>query len=60
MRFSAAYVFTKETFVNFHRRIGKTPHITEINGVECIDIDYPEDFEIANAIYKELINKTDC
>lgn len=54
---SAAYVFTKETFITLHRRIGITPHITVVSGVECVDIDYPEDFEIANAIYKELLSK---
>ncbi len=54
---SAAYVFKKEVFENFHRRIGQNPHITEVTGVECIDIDYPEDFEIANAIYTNLISK---
>ena len=37
------------------RRIGIKPHITEVSGVECVDIDYPEDFEIANAIYMSMI-----
>lgn len=54
---SAAYVFTKETFVKYKRRIGIHPHIVEVSGVEAVDIDYPEDFEIANAVYKEIINK---
>ena len=54
---SAAYVFKKEVFVNYRRRIGINPHITEVNGVECVDIDYPEDFEIANAVYMNIILK---
>lgn len=54
---SAAYVFAKETFLKLNRRIGTNPHITEVSGVECVDIDYPEDFEIANAIYKEIVSK---
>lgn len=54
---SAAYVFTKEVFTKYRRRIGMTPHITEVSGVETIDIDYPEDFEIANAIYMNLLRK---
>lgn len=33
------------------------PHITEVGGIECIDIDYPEDFEIANAVYMNMIWK---
>ncbi|MBD9085497.1 CMP-N-acetylneuraminic acid synthetase [bacterium] len=57
---SAAYVFRKDVFLNLHRRIGNNPHITEVSGVECVDIDYPEDFEIANALYMRLIiNKMD-
>jgi len=52
---SAAYVFTRETFIKYRRRIGMSPHLTEVSGIECIDIDYPEDFDIANAVYKEII-----
>ena len=54
---SAAYVFTKEVFEKYKRRIGKHPYITEVSGIECIDIDYPEDFLIADAVYKEIIKK---
>ncbi|MCX4353243.1 MAG: CMP-N-acetylneuraminic acid synthetase [Lachnospiraceae bacterium] len=52
---SAAYVFKKEVFKKYKKRIGIQPHITVVSGIECIDIDYPEDFEIANAIYMSLI-----
>jgi CMP-N-acetylneuraminic acid synthetase len=52
---SASYVFRKDVFLNFNRRIGINAHITIVSGVESIDIDYPEDFEIANAIYKDII-----
>lgn len=54
---SAAYVFRREVFEKYRRRIGMNPHITAVSGVECVDIDYPEDFEIANAIYMRLIKK---
>lgn len=54
---SAAYVFRKETFVTHRRRIGLNPRIVEISGVEAVDIDYPEDFEIANAIYMGIIRR---
>lgn len=56
---SAAYVFKKETFEMLHRRIGLNPYICEVSGVECVDIDYPEDFEIANAIYMNILKKGD-
>lgn len=54
---SAAYVFTKEVFEKYKRRIGNHPYITEVSGIEGIDIDYPEDFLIADAVYKEIIKK---
>ena len=54
---SAAYVFPKETFEKLHRRIGVKPYLSVVSGVECVDIDYPEDFEIANAIYMNIIKE---
>jgi CMP-N-acetylneuraminic acid synthetase len=54
---SAAYVFRKETFLTLQRRVGVNPYIVEVKGVECIDIDYSEDFEIADAIYRYLLQK---
>ncbi|MCD8000743.1 MAG: acylneuraminate cytidylyltransferase [Clostridiales bacterium] len=54
---SIAYVFTKETFVKYNRRVGMNPFICEVGKIEAMDIDYPEDFEICNAIYKEGLNR---
>lgn len=54
---SIAYVFKKETFEIYNRRVGVKPFIKEVSKIEAMDIDYPEDFEIANIIYKEIINK---
>lgn len=54
---SIAYVFTKESFLRNNRRLGVKPFIKEVGKIEAIDIDYPEDFEMANAIYKEVICK---
>lgn len=54
---SIAYVFSKESFLKNNRRLGQNPYIKEVGKIEAIDIDYPEDFEIANAIYKEIICK---
>lgn len=50
-----AYVFTKETFIKYDRRVGVHPYIHEISEIESRDIDYPEDFDIADAIYKYII-----
>jgi len=54
---SIAYVFTKDSFLKHQRRLGSKPFIKEVSKIEAIDIDYPEDFEIANAIYKEVLKK---
>ena len=52
---SIAYVFTKESFLKHNRRLGERPYIREVGKIEAMDIDYPEDFEIANAVYKEVV-----
>lgn len=52
---SIAYVFKKETFLKYNRRVGARPYVKEVDKIEAMDIDYPEDFEVCNAIYKEII-----
>lgn len=49
---SIAYVFTKESFLKYNRRVGVKPFICEVGKVEAMDIDDPEDFAICDAIYK--------
>lgn len=44
---SGVYVFTKEVFTKYKRRIGVNPFINEVNYKEAVDIDNPEDFDIA-------------
>lgn len=51
---SGAFVFSRKTFQTYDRRVGVKPCIHEVDSIEAIDIDYPIDFEIANAIYKEM------
>lgn len=52
-----AYVFKKETFLKYNRRVGIKPFIREVDKIEAMDIDYPEDFIICDAIYKERNEK---
>ena len=47
---SGVYVFTKEVFEKYHRRIGKKPFIKEVSFKESVDIDNPEDFNLADAL----------
>lgn len=48
---STALVFTKETFELYKSRTGINPYICECSEIESIDIDYQEDFDLAEFIY---------
>lgn len=54
---SSPYVFKKEVFEKYHGRTGENPYICEATEIEAIDIDYPEDFALANAVYMSLVKK---
>lgn len=47
---SGVYVFTREVFETYHRRIGKKPYIKEVSFKEAVDINNPEDFHLAEAM----------
>lgn len=47
---SGVYVFTKEVFEQYHRRVGRKPFIKEVSFKEAVDIDNPEDFALAEAL----------
>ena len=47
---SAFYIFGRETWLGEHRRVGHNPYMALVGPVEGIDIDYPEDFELAARI----------
>lgn len=47
---SGVYAYTKEAFLKYHRRIGKKPFIKEVSFKEAVDIDNPEDFDLAEAL----------
>ncbi len=47
---SGVYVFTKEVFQKYRRRVGKKPFIKEVTFKEAVDIDNPEDFDLAEAL----------
>lgn len=50
------YIFSKESFKNANnKRIGLKPQVFEVNKLEAVDIDEPEDFIMAELLYK---NKT--
>lgn len=46
------YIFSKESFKNAgNKRIGVNPKIVEVNKLEAIDIDEPEDFKLAELLH---------
>lgn len=47
---SGVYVFTKEVYEKYRCRIGKKPFIKEVSFKEAVDIDNPEDFDLAEAL----------
>lgn len=47
---SGVYVFTKEVFQKYNRRVGIKPFIKEMSFKEAIDIDTPEDFALAEIL----------
>lgn len=52
---SGVYVFTKKVYQKYKRRIGKKPFIKEVSFKEAVDIDNPEDFELAEALVNLLL-----
>lgn len=49
---SGIYVFTKDVFQKFHRRIGINPYIHTVSFFEAVDINTAEDFHIAEVLLK--------
>ena len=47
---SGVYVFKKEVFEKYRRRIGLKPFVKEVSFKEAVDINNPEDFDLARAL----------
>lgn len=52
---SGFYIYTSDVMTKLNRRIGENPFIVEVGEIESVDIDEPEDFMIADAIYNYII-----
>lgn len=44
------YIYTKELIEQHNRRTGFKPYFTEVSEIEAVDIDYPEDYDLAQSI----------
>lgn len=54
---SGFYIYKREVMTDLNRRIGEKPYIVEVGEIESVDIDEPEDFEIADAIFNYKFRK---
>ncbi len=59
MELSTPYVYTRENWEKHHSRSGINPYICECSEIEAIDIDYPEDFMLADVVYRNILKKGD-
>lgn len=49
---SAFFMFRKEIFTEYKRRIGFNPYIQEVSGIEAVDIDEKKDYDLACMLAK--------
>ena len=53
---SAFFMFKKEIFTEYNRRIGFHPYIHEVSGIEALDIDEQKDYDLAK-VFCEMETK---
>lgn len=51
---SGAFVVARSTFEKYGRRVGEQVYIHEVDAIEAFDIDWPQDFAIAEAILQAM------
>lgn len=51
---SGIFINSRENYMHFKDRIGKRPFLFETEGYASFDIDWPDDFGMAELIYKHL------
>ena len=54
---SGFYIYKHDVMDRLNRRIGERPYIVEVGEIESIDIDEPEDFIIADAVFNHVFMK---
>jgi CMP-N-acetylneuraminic acid synthetase len=55
---SGFYIYEKAIIACHNRRIGFNPYLQEVSGIEALDIDEQDDFDIANAVYTGIIARS--
>lgn len=51
------FLTSKKNYINLNDRIGKNPLLLDIKKIKSFDVDWPEDFKIAENIYNSLYKK---
>lgn len=59
METSGFFIYRRDVVTDHGRRTGFNPKFIEVSGIEALDIDYPEDFSIADSVYNFLLKGTD-
>lgn len=54
---NGVFVFTREIFEKTNRRVGDKAYMYEVPFIESLDVNYPEDFEIVDALYSKGLYK---
>lgn len=57
METSGAFVFSKDVFETYNRRIGVKPCLVEVEPIESCDIDTEYDMMVAQALYKYMMEE---
>ena len=55
---NAIFITSRQNYINLKDRIGKKPFLFEIEKIKSFDVDWPEDFKIAESIYEKIYKKT--
>ena len=50
---SGFFINSRENYLNLEDRIGRKPYLYVTEGYESVDVDWPEDFQLAAMIYKQ-------
>lgn len=51
---SAAFLSSRANYLNYKDRLGKYPYLYEMEGIKGFDVDWEEDFRLAEILYKGL------
>lgn len=53
------YIYTRKLILDEHRRIGHKPYLVEVSKIEASDINTPEDFDLADAIFNKFFKENE-